>query len=241
MTYQFNICVDEGIRYIGGHCDGGVTFNKIIRFALTHGAGGGESCESAPVFDFDSADGCLQMAVLPEIQQVCRRQGTQYLIASRVKSGDQPDGGKRGKKNGEARNGGDDGGKAQIHFPRGKEVPKLAYPAGPTLSAVGEIIGYLHRPLDRVGRAMRYAFSAHSGCKSRKGPRTFAHQSRIKPVGLNWAESYEIARMGGLPPSKRIEPNDVDDYRRALREKNALEIKRAIGESAQCSAHSAHP
>ena len=49
MTYQYNICVAEGIRYIIGQYDEGITFDKIKRYALTPGPGGGAAWRFTPV------------------------------------------------------------------------------------------------------------------------------------------------------------------------------------------------
>ena len=35
MTFQYNICVAEGVRYIIGQYDDGITFGKLRRSALT--------------------------------------------------------------------------------------------------------------------------------------------------------------------------------------------------------------
>ena len=145
--------------------------------------------------------------------------------------GEKSSGGKKGRRNSNERQGGEDAEKNAHPVIGNGAKPKSAYPAGPTLTALGEKIGYPHRPLDRDGRALCYGFSAHSGCASKRASRAFSHQSRIKPEGLHWATSYEIARLGGLESGKRIGPQSADGYLQALRGQRATEVKKSIEDS----------
>ena len=65
----------------------------------------------------------------------------------------------------------------------------------------------------------------------RRGGMHFPRHPRVKPDGLQWAASYEIARRGGLASVKRIEPQAVGGYLQSLRGKNSAEIKKSIEES----------
>ena len=101
MIFQYNICVAEGIHYIIGQYDEGVTFDKIKRYALTPGPGGGTAWRYTPVFDFDSAEGFWQMVVRPELQRDGQRQDIQSMVAARSKLVIIPPGGKQKGKWGE--------------------------------------------------------------------------------------------------------------------------------------------
>ena len=217
MTPQYNMCVTEGIHYILGQYDDGVTFEKMKRFALTTGPNGGTAWRFAPAFDFYSPEGFWKTAFLPGIQQERQRQDIQSLVDSRAKGINQPPGWRRKGKMGDGRNGGNDWGQFTWQTRYGGEVTKPAYPTGPALSSMGKKMCYAHRPLDRDGKASCYGLGSHSGC-SRKGNCTFSHQSRIKADGSHWASEYEIARRGGLTSSKRIEPQAADGYLQDLRE-----------------------
>ena len=48
MTLRYNIRAAEGIRYIAGQYDDGITFGKIKRNALTPGPGGGTAWGYTP-------------------------------------------------------------------------------------------------------------------------------------------------------------------------------------------------
>ena len=101
-------------------------------------------------------------------------------------------------------------------------------------------IGYAHRPLDREWKVLRYGLSSHSGC-TRKESCPFPHSPRIKPGGLRWAAEYEIARRGGLTSSKRIEPQAVEGYLQALRERNSADIKKMVAEGNTGTGRSRRP
>ena len=88
--YQYNISFAEGVHYITGEYDEGITFGKLQRFALTPGIDGGAAWRYAPVFDFDIAEAFWKMAALPGIQKERQRQGIQTLAAARVRSGEHP-------------------------------------------------------------------------------------------------------------------------------------------------------
>ena len=221
MMYQYNICVAEGIHYILGQYGEGLTFEKIKRYALTAGPGGGAEWRFTPVFDFDSVEGFWQMMVLPEIQQERQRQDIQSLVAARAKFTSYPPGGRK-KKWEEERTGSND----WWSNPKGTDTVKPAYPTGLPSNAMGKKMGFAHRPLGREGEVMCYGFSAHAGCH-RKESCTFSHQSRIRADGLHWAAEYEIARRGGLASAKRIDPQAVGGYLQALMERNA-DIKKMI-------------
>ena len=97
MTFQYNMCVAEGIRYILSQYDDGVTFGKIKRFALTPNSNGSTAWTFTPVFDFDSSDGFWQMAILPEIQQERQRHDIQSLVDARAKGISRPPGWRKKK------------------------------------------------------------------------------------------------------------------------------------------------
>ena len=239
MTYQYNMCVAEGIHYILGQYDDGVTFEEIKRFVLSPNSSGSTAWTFTPAFDFESPEGFWQMAALPEVQQERQRQDIQSLVAARAKGAPQiPGWGK--KKLEEERSGRHDRNYYNWQNRQGGEIPKPTYPTVPPLSSMEKKMGYAHRPLGKDGEVLRYGLSPHAGC-AREENCPFSHVSLIKPDGSHWASEYEIARRGGLTSSKRIEHQAVEGYLQDLRERNSAEIKRMISEGKTGTGRSRRP
>ena len=216
MTYQFNICVDEGIRYIVGRYDEGVTRDKIKRCALTPWIGG---YDSSPRCSISTSRTVFGRRLRYQISnKIAKGKTSETPISARPKGIGRPIWGKRGKKLCEERNGGYDDGNSKIPFPWRSDKPKSAYPTAHTPDAMRKKIGYTHRPLNRDVGAHRYGFITHSGCASRKATCTFSNMSRTRPGGLHWTAPYEISSRGDRFPQKdsgqigrRLSPVDERD------------------------------
>ena len=137
MVYQYDACIAEGIHYILGRYDEGVTFEKVKRYALAPDAKQGTSWRSTPIFDFDSSDGFWRSVVLLEISQERQRQDINALVAARGKA---LPGGKR--KNDERAGGVEE------------EKPRAQYPMGQNLSVIERKAGFAHKPLDKNGKTL---------------------------------------------------------------------------------------
>ena len=144
--HQYNACVAEGVHYILGKYDEGITFEKARRYALAPNSKNQTALRFTPIFDFNRPGGFWRSVVLAEIHQERKRQDINSLVAARGK----PTYDRRRPEAG--RMGGDE------------EKPKSIYPTGPNLTAVEKKSGYSHKPLGKNGVALCYNFSAHSGC-----------------------------------------------------------------------------
>ena len=83
MMHQYVTCVSEGVHFIVSQHDEGVTFDKLKRFGLIPGEGGGADWKYTPVLNLDSPGGFWATMIIPEIQQERQRQDIQTLIAAR--------------------------------------------------------------------------------------------------------------------------------------------------------------
>ena len=212
LVSQYNTCVVEGVHYILGKYDEGITFEEIKRYAHAPDGKRGTAWKFTPIFDFDDDQGFWKSVILPEIRHERQRQDILNLVAARVKPTNE-----RYRK-GEERAGGLD------------EKPKGPYPAGPNLTALERKMGLAHRPLDKHGKILCYNFSAHSGCAKGEAC-AFSHTQRTKPEGLRWAVKFDLARRGGHLSDKRIDAPMVEGYVLALRNQNAASWKKTIEES----------
>ena len=184
--YQYDACITEGIHFILGQYDEGITMDKIRRYALAPDANNSTAWKFTPIFDMDDPQGFWQSVILVEIQQQRQRQDISTLVADRGKGTHEK------KRRAEGRVGGSE------------EKTKGQYPAGSNLTSLERKIGYAHKPLGKNGAILCFNHSAHSGCL--KGDRCgFSHVQRIKPEGLHWTVQYDLARRGGLVSQKRIE------------------------------------
>ena len=212
MVYQYDACIAEGIHYVVGKYDEGVTLGKVKRYALAPDAKQGDAWRFTPIFDFDSEVGFWRSVTLVEINQERQRRDINSSVAERGKTIPE-----RRKKKDETRVGG------------GEENHRPQYPIGGNMSLVERKAGYTHMPLDKNGNAICYNHSAHSGC-NKGGACLFPHTQRIRPEGLRWTAQYDLARRGGLLSQKRIESGAVDGYLQALRRQGTLDVKKSIDE-----------
>ena len=85
MVHQYNACVSEGVHYILGMYDEGITFEKVRRYALAPNSKNQTAWQFTPIFDFDHPDGFWRSVILVEIYQERQRQDINSLVAARGK------------------------------------------------------------------------------------------------------------------------------------------------------------
>lgn len=97
------------------------------------------------------------------------------------------------------------------------DKPDRAYPAGPQLSAAERKLSTRNAPKDESGKSICWDFITHAGCEKSTDTCKNSH-ARVKgPSGLHYSVLLQCARRGGLKTSKRIDPNDISGYMKALR------------------------
>ena len=146
MMYQYDACIAEGIHFILGQYDEGITMEKIRRYALSPDANNSTAWKFTPIFDMGDPQGFWQSVILVEIQQQRQRQDISTLVAARGKGTYE----RKGKVDG--RVGGSE------------EKPRVQYPVGSNLTSLERKIGYAHKPLGKHGATLCFNYSAHSGC-----------------------------------------------------------------------------
>lgn len=98
-----------------------------------------------------------------------------------------------------------------------------AYPLGRRLRSVEFDASKKHCPRDsKSGKTLCWNFNTNAGCSTASENCPFGLHRRIKPGGLHWTVSAQIARRGGFKGAKLLNDTEIDGFVTSLREADAL-------------------